>query len=328
MKKASGTPVRHIAFLVYPGFQIQDLSGPLAAFEVAGTVVSPGSYRLHTVSRDGGPVRSSSGLEVMTSGMRHRFYDTLVVVGGGEEIMGPESTAAPLFQTIRKAERDTRRIASVCTGAFILAGAGLLENRLATTHWRYAAHLRKLYPNLKVEGDRIFTKDGNIWTSAGITAGIDLALAMIEEDLGGDVSRSTARMLVVYHRRPGGQSQFSAMLEMEPESDRIRKVLSHIRENIGGRLAGEDLAGVAGVSPRQFSRIFLSETGETPAKAIERLRAEVARPRIEHSTEPIEAIAVEVGFGDPERMRRAFIRTFGHPPQSFRRMAAGNAARR
>jgi transcriptional regulator GlxA family with amidase domain len=178
---------------------------------------------------------------------------------------------------------------------------------------------------VKVEGDRIFTKDGPIWTSAGVTAGIDLALAMIEEDLGSSVSHATAQMLVVYHRRPGGQSQFSALADMEPESDRIRDVLTYIREHLTEPLSTEQLAAIACLSPRQFVRTFLAETGETPAKAVERLRVEVAKQRVESGGEPIEIIARTVGFSDPERMRRAFIRVTGHPPQTIRRMAGQDA---
>lgn len=313
---------RHIAFLVYHGFQIQDLTGPLAAFEIAGTIKSGEPYLLEIISREGGLVHSSSGLAVMTERLQLKRYDTLVVVGGSLNVVEPSGLASKLHDIVRRVGMKARRVASVCTGAFILASAGLLENRLATTHWMYASHLQRLFPSLRVDGDRIFTKDGNVWTSAGITAGIDLALALIEEDLGSEVSRSTAQMLVVYHRRPGGQSQFSALLEMEPQSDRMKRVLGYVREHLSEPLPIDNLARVAAVSSRQFGRIFVAETGETPAKAIERLRVESARPRIERSSEPIETIAASVGFGDPERMRRAFLRVLGHPPQSFRRMAA------
>ncbi|WP_422927222.1 GlxA family transcriptional regulator [Singulisphaera sp. PoT] len=321
-----GKATRDVAFLVFPGFQIQDLSGPLAAFEVAGGVAGDEPYRHHVVSRDGGSIVSSCGLEVSTRPIQPGTYDTLVVVGGAD-LTGPSELNAMLYRTVREGVDGVRRVASVCTGAFILAGAGLLEGRHATTHWRYAALLQRQFPSVKVDGDRIFTRDGDVWTSAGITAGIDLALAMIEEDLGTEVSRSTAQILVVYHRRPGGQSQFSAMLDMEPESDRIRDVLTYIREHLTESLSIEDLAEVARLSSRQFGRVFLAQTGETPAKAVERLRAEAARPRVERGAEPIEAIARDVGFADPERMRRAFLRVFGHPPQSIRRMSIGESGR-
>ena len=311
---------RDIGFLVYPGFQILDLSGPLAAFQVAGRVAAGEPYRLHVLSKEGGMVASSSGLQIVTQPAGRHSFDTLIVTGGG----APGQPCDPAFEvsdTVKSCVQDARRISSVCTGAFILARAGLLDGRHATTHWQYVSMLQRLFPRVKVKGNLIFTKDGDVWTSAGISAGIDLALALIEEDLGPKVSHATAQMLVVYHRRPGGQSQFSALLEMEPESDRIRKVLSYAREHLGERLSTERLAEVACFSPRQFRRAFLSETGETPAKAVERLRAETARHRVENSPEPIEVIARDVGFVDPERMRRAFLRLFGHPPQSIRRLA-------
>ncbi|OZI34614.1 AraC family transcriptional regulator [Bordetella genomosp. 10] len=322
--RESAEPPRDIAFLVYPGFQIQDLSGPLSAFDTAGRI--PGNaYRCHVVSMDGGGVLSTSGLEVVTRKVRSTPYDTLIVVGGQgsrEPVQWPAISAYLAWAVARR----TRRIASVCTGAFILAAAGLLDGRPATTHWRHAIQLQRMFPRVKVDGDRIYTRDGDIWTSAGITAGIDLALAMIEDDLGLDVAQQTARMLVVYYRRPGGQSQFSAMAGMEPESDRIRTVLAYMREHLNEALSTEKLAAVACLSPRQFGRAFLAETGETPAKAVERLRVEVARPRVEQGAEPIEHIAQAVGFADPERMRRAFIRMLGHPPQSVRRMAGADEA--
>lgn len=314
---------RDIAFLVYPGFQIQDLSGPLAAFEVASMSGDNCRYCCHVVSLAGGGIYSSAGLEVMTRKIRAKPYDTLLVMGG-LTLTDPYSQPQVSGQLSRAAMRGGRRIASVCTGAFLLAAAGLLDGRRATTHWKYAARLQRLFPKIKVEGDRIFTKDHGIWTSAGVTSGIDLALAMIEEDFGSEVARYTAQMLVVYHRRPGNQSQFSAIAAMEPESDRIRQVLTYMREHLTEELSTEHLAGIACLSPRQFGRAFLAETGETPAKAVERLRVEIARLKVERSAEPIEIIARTAGFADPERMRRAFIRVTGHPPQSIRRMAGHN----
>jgi transcriptional regulator GlxA family with amidase domain len=315
---------RDIALLVFPGFQIQDLSGPLAAFEIAGNSLSGDPYRCHVVSASGGAVASSSGLEVITARIREDAYDTFIVVGGTLPPTAADirSVSDPIIEA---ASGTTRRIASVCTGAFLLAWAGLLDGKRATTHWKYTARLQRQFPKIKVERDTIFTKDGRIWTSAGITAGIDLALAMIEEDLGPAVSRATARTLVVYHRRPGAQSQFSALNDMDPESDRIRVVLTYMREHLGEALSAERLAAIACLSIRQFGRAFLAATGETPAKAVERLRVEAARPRVERGDEPIEVIARTVGFADPERMRRAFIRVIGHAPRSVRRIAASQA---
>jgi transcriptional regulator GlxA family with amidase domain len=209
-----------------------------------------------------------------------------------------------------------RRIASVCTGAFQLAAEGLLDGRRATTHWVYADLLQKMYPAIKVQRECIYTKDGNIWTSAGVTAGIDLALALVEEDFGESVARATAQLLVIYHRRPGDQSQFSAAFEMDAGSERLRNVLAYMRENLTQQLSIEQLAQIACLSPRQFTRSFRAKTGETPAKAVERLRAEAARQRIELGMTSIELIAQDVGFTDVEAMSRVFIRLFGHPPLS------------
>jgi len=318
--QASAKRVRDIGFLVYPEFQIQDLSGPLSAFDIASRRAGGDSYRCHVVSMDGGNVVSTSGMEVVTRKIRAAPYDTLIVMGGLGSHDPSQLPAISAYLT-RSMAKATRRIASVCTGAFILAAAGLLDGRPATTHWQHAIRLQRMFPQVRVDGDRIYTRDGHIWTSAGITAGIDLALAMIEDDVGAEVAQQTARMLVVYYRRPGGQSQFSAMADLEPESDRIRTVLAYMRDHLGETLSTEKLAAVACLSPRQFGRAFLAETGETPAKAVERLRVEVARPRVERGGEPIEMIAQSVGFTDPERMRRAFVRLLGQPPRSVRRMA-------
>jgi len=309
---------RTIGIFIFPGFQMLDLAGPLAAFQSAGRMSASNGYDIWAVSQHGDLVRSSVGVDVMTMPVDQFTFDTLIFAGG--RCVPPEPVGDVAEIVIRHAQ-SARRIASVCTGAFILAAAGLLDERQATTHWRYAATLQRLFPRIRVDGDRIFVKSGSVWTSAGISAGIDLSLALIEDDLGREVSRAVARDLVVYHRRPGGQSQFSALLDIEPSSDRIRAALSYAREHLDETLSVERLAGVACLSPRQFGRSFLLETGETPAKAVERLRAEAARARIEDSNEPIELIAKQVGFADPERMRRAFVRIFGHPPQNLRRQA-------
>lgn len=307
---------RAIGFLVFPGFNILDLSGPLAAFDTASRDRAPPPYRLRVMSERGGAVASSAGLPVLTEPIDAEPLDTLVAVGGRgvPEALG----SAPLLAFIRGAA-TARRVTSVCSGAFLLAAAGLLDGRRATTHWQQAAALQRQHPRVKVEADRIFVQDGPVWSSAGITAGIDLALALIEQDLGADTARAVARTLVVYHRRPGGQSQFSALLDLAPASDRIQAALSFARENLQAPLPVDRLAEAARLSPRQFGRAFLAETGQTPAKAVERLRAEAARPRIEDGAEPIEAVARDVGFTDPERMRRAFLRCFGQPPQAMRR---------
>jgi transcriptional regulator GlxA family with amidase domain len=190
-----------------------------------------------------------------------------------------------------------------------------------TTHWAFARELQTRFPKVKVDEDRIFIVDGTVWTSAGMTAGIDLALAMVEKDLGAEIARAVAKKMVVYHRRAGGQSQFSMLLELEPKSDRIQSALSYARRNLQTPLSVEQLAEVADLSPRQFSRAFRAETGQSPAKAVENLRVEAARLLMEQGQLPIDIVARETGFSDRERMRRAFLRAFGQPPQAIRRAA-------
>ena len=315
MKSAT---TRHVAFFVYPGFVLLDLSGPLEAFSAA-TSLLPGSYRTTVMSLEGGEIQSSTGLKVMTQVASADAIDTFIVVG--DFGLAHQTIPAETVNFIRAASAGARRTASVCMGAFLLAASGLLDGRRATTHWRFAPKLQAMYPAIQVDGDRIYLGEAGVWTSAGMTAGIDMTLALIEEDCGRDISRAVARMMVVYYRRPGGQLQHSSLLEMDPESDRIRRVLSFARENLSGSLSVERLADEARLSVRQFSRAFMEATGTTPAKAIERLRAEAARPRVEDGREPLEAIARDVGFTDPERMRQSFTRVFGHAPRAMRRAA-------
>jgi transcriptional regulator GlxA family with amidase domain len=243
-----------------------------------------------------------------------------LIVAGGEGVRTAASCAKTLAFVRAIAKRGVR-ITSVCSGAYILAEAGLLEGLRATTHWQRTRHFVGAYPKVKLEPDRIFVRDGQIWSSAGITAGIDLALAMVTEDFGDEVAQKTARQLVLYHRRSGGQSQFSSLLELKAPSGRFGALLAWAREHLDAPLTVEDLAEQAGMSSRHFTRAFIAETGTTPSKAVERLRIEVARLRVQSSSEAIERVALSTGFRDPERMRRAFIRAFGQPPQSLRRAA-------
>ncbi len=310
---------RTIALYLYEDFQILDACGPITSFEIAGRA-NGGAYRLSLVSAKGGPIRSSSGVHFETQACDAvRPIDTLIVVGGdGSRVaMRHEDTLAFL----RGAERQVRRLCSVCSGAFVLAGAGLLEGRRATTHWRRAAQFAQLFPAVRLQPDRIHVRDAHIWTSAGISAGIDLALALIGEDLGEAQARAVAREMVVYYRRPGGQSQFSALAELGGEETAFSPLLDWIRSHLAERLTVETLAERAGMSPRNFSRAFAKTLGLSPAKAVERLRLEVARERVEQSAHPVEQIAHATGFHDPERMRRAFLRAFGQPPQAMRRLA-------
>jgi transcriptional regulator GlxA family with amidase domain len=307
-----------IGVLVFDDFQLLDATGPVAAFEIA--------YRLQrkrapiaVLALKAGAVRSSSGVELNARSFRRAQPDTLIIAGG-EGVRAAASCKATLA-FVRSVARRGSRVASVCSGTYVLAEAGLLEGKRATTHWRQTRDFIARYPKVRLEADRIYVQDGNIWSSAGITAGIDLALAMIADEFGEEIAQATARQLVLYHRRSGGQSQFSALLELKSPSGRFKPLLAWAREHLDTDLTVERLADQANMSPRHFSRSFTAETGISPSKAVERLRIEVARTRVQSGSEPIEQIAKGAGFGDTERMRRAFMRTFGHPPQSLRRAA-------
>jgi transcriptional regulator GlxA family with amidase domain len=311
--------MHRIGLVLSGGFEIMSAAA-VAVFETANLTARKQIYDVRVLSEGGGAVRSSIGVVVKSSTVAGA-YDTLLVAGG----IVIEPSSPRLLDLLRRALPRTRRVASICTGAFILAEAGLLDGRRATTHWLYARELQTRYPRVTVDADRIFVRDGSVWTSAGMTAGIDLALAMVEEDLGPELARQVARSLVVFHRRGGGQSQFSTLLELEPKSDRIQRSLAYARQNLRGRLSLEQLAGVAHLSPRQFTRAFRAETGQSPAKAIENLRVEAARIMLEDEAHSVEDVAQLTGFGDRERMRRSFMRNLGQPPLSIRR--AGRVAR-
>jgi transcriptional regulator GlxA family with amidase domain len=221
----------------------------------------------------------------------------------------------------RCAERGAR-IASVCSGSLLLAAAGLLDGRRATTHWSRSAQFQREYPQVQLDADRIYVREGRVWTSAGISAGIDLALALIAEDLGDSIARKTARQLVVYYRRPGGQSQFSSLLELDRSAQgRFRALLDHVRRHLRERHSVEDLAERACMSPRHFARLFRAEIGTTPAKAVEKLRVEAARAALESGAGSVQRVALDCGFGDVERMRRSFLRLLGVAPSALKRAA-------
>jgi transcriptional regulator GlxA family with amidase domain len=308
-----------IGVLIFPNFQLLDAAGPISVFEIAARVAG-NAPSIKVLAATPGPVRSSSGAEMLARGFRPSGAISTLIVAGGEGTRSPAICAKTLSFVKGLAKRGVR-VASVCSGAYILAEAGLLDGRRATTHWGRTKHFLSAYPKVKLECDQIFVRDGNIWSSAGITAGIDLALAMVTEDYGEEIAQQTARQLVLYHRRSGGQSQFSSLLELKAPSGRFGPLLTWAREHLDAPLTVEDLAEQAGMSSRNFARAFIAETGTTPSKAIERLRIEVARQRVQSSSEAIERVAQSTGFRDPERMRRAFIRAFGQPPQSLRRAA-------
>ena len=306
----------NIGCVVAPGFQMMSLAA-LSVFEMANFNAGEKLYRIRIISEAGGAVASSIGTSMDTREFSKPAFDTLLVTG----ILEPAESSSRLLRFIRRASTACRRTASICTGAFVLAEAGLLDERRATTHWQHARELQRRFPKVRVEDDRIFIIEGSVWTSAGMSAGIDLALGMVEKDFGAKMARSVAQSLVVYHRRAGGQSQHSALLEMDAKSDRIQNALAYAKRNLRAALTVDQLAEAAHLSPRQFSRAFRTETGQSPAKAIEHLRIEAARLMIEQSRHSIDVIAAETGFADRERMRRAFLRAFGQPPQVIRRNA-------
>jgi len=306
--------MKRIGFVVYPDYSLVGLAA-VTAFELANVMGERMVYDLRFVSEHGGGVRTSAGATMETEPFDANPFDTMII-GGGTFVY---PVTAGLIALVRQASAQCRRIAAICTGAFVLAEAGLLDGRRVTTHWMHARDLQAQCPKCMVEEDRIFINDGPVWTSAGMTAGFDLALALIENDLGKEIARSVARKLVLYHRRGGGQSQFSVLLELEAKSDRVQTALAYAKENLDKPLTVEDLAEAAHLGPRQFSRVFHAETGQSPAKAIENLRVEAAREMMENSLHPIDVIADRTGFADRNRMRRAFMRAFGQPPQVIRR---------
>ncbi|MES1158488.1 MAG: GlxA family transcriptional regulator [Terricaulis silvestris] len=310
---------RTVLIAVFPDFQLLDAAGPISAFEIA-TRFAPGCYRLRVVSSAGGMITSSSSVAWPTEslkGMNLARADTLIVVGG----MGTRAAAqdTELIAALKRAHGKVRRLASVCSGSFCLAATGLLDGKRATTHWRQAPLMQRLYPNVRVEPDCIYVQQGAIWTSAGVTAGIDLALAMIREDLGAEIAKDVAREMVVYAQRPGGQTQHSTLLELGASGNRFADLHTWMREHLAEELSVERLAAQAAMSPRNFTRAYVRETGVTPAKAVERLRLEAARAALESGEARVQDVARESGFGDSERMRRAFIRFYGAPPAALRR---------
>jgi transcriptional regulator GlxA family with amidase domain len=313
-----------IGVLVFPGFQLLDAAGPISVFEIAARFAG-GAPSIKVLAVAPGSVRSSSGVELLARGLRPSGAISTLIVAGGEGVR-TAATCQKTLAFVRVIAKRGVRVASVCSGAYILAEAGVLDGRRATTHWQRTRHFLSTYPKIKLEPDRIFVRDGDIWSSAGISAGIDLALALVAEDFGDKIAQKTARQLVLYQRRSGGQSQFSSLLELKAPSGRFGALLTWAREHLDAPLTVEDLAEQAGMSSRHFTRAFIAETGTTPSKAIERLRIEVARQRVQSSSEAIERVAESTGFRDPERMRRAFIRAFGQPPQSLRRAARAGQA--
>jgi transcriptional regulator GlxA family with amidase domain len=326
---------RKVAILAFEDVQSLDVTGPLEVLASAHALSrspdhSERGYEVRVLSRDGAPLRTSSGLEIVPDGdfaTTPARLDTLIVAGG----LGSRAAGADLatIEWIAHTSARARRTASVCTGVFLLAGAGLLDGRRATTHWAAASELARLHPAVRVDPEPIFLRDGDIWTSAGVTAGMDLALALVEEDHGRDLALAIARHLVLFLRRPGNQAQFSATLAaQEPAREPLRDVRRHIVENLAGDLSVEALAQHAHISPRHFARLFRVETGTTPARFVESVRLEAARRALEDTAKPVAAVASSCGFGTPETLRRSFLRALGVGPAEYRRRfhPAGSAA--
>ncbi|NWE25871.1 GlxA family transcriptional regulator [Pseudomonas gingeri] len=307
-----------IGFIVFPGFGVMSFSA-LSVFETANGVLGKPHYDVRLLSEGGGAVRSSVGVVVQTEPFTAEGYDTVIIGGGNQRPFTPA-----LLAYLRQAAQTSRRLAATCSGTFFLAEAGLLDGCRATTHWFFAPQFRARYPRVKLDEERLFVVDGSLWTSAGMTAGIDQALTMVEKDLGADVARAVSKTFVLQSRRAGGQPQSSVLLE-EPRGDRIQIALAYAQNHLNTELSLERLAQAAHLSTRQFSRAFREQTGTSPAKAIEKLRIDAALVLIQEGRHPIEAIARQTGFGDSERMRRAFVREFGEPPRAMRRNARSQA---
>ena len=312
-------PARQVVVVAFPGIQSLDVTGPVEVFHGAGRAAG-GAYEVAVATLDGAPVPATSGLHVGGGVPIDDVgaIDTLIVAGG--EGSRPGVVDPALVEWLRRRAPDARRVASVCTGAFLLAQAGLLDGRRVTTHWSACDALARRHPEVDVDPEPIFTRHGNVWTSAGVTAGMDLALAMVEEDLGRDVALTVARWLVLFLRRPGGQSQFSASLQAQvAERDAIRDLQQWVVDHPETALSVEAMAERIAMSPRHFARRFRAEVGTTPARYVERVRVEAARRRLEQTADPIDVVAPACGFGTAETMRRAFLRALGVAPAEYRR---------
>jgi transcriptional regulator GlxA family with amidase domain len=324
MARASNELLR-VALFAYPGIQGLDLSGPLEMFARATRLLrdeqrAQRGYAVSVVGTVKGPIAASSGFRFLPDATYRDLrgkIDTLIVVGGTgvNAVVGDPS----VVRWLRRMGGRVRRLCSVCTGAFLLAEAGLLDGRAATTHWSRAAELARRYPRIRVEEDRIWVRDGNVYTSAGVTAGMDLALALIEEDLGSEVAVAVARAMVMYLRRPGDQSQYSAPLRLQAaETPSVRALVGWAAENPDADLSVPALARRIGKSPRHLTRVFRKELGVAPAEAVEQLRIEAARRALQQSADGLEAIASKCGFGSAEVLRRVFLRTLHVTPSAYR----------
>lgn len=317
---------RRVVMVAFPEVQILDVTGPLEVFGSASRLLAertksaPPAYTVEIAASRTGVLTCSSGMQIVATRALRSVgpgVDTLLVAGGA----GTEAAVrdAGLVRWLRAVAPSARRYGSVCSGSFVLAAAGLLDGRRATTHWAWCALLAKLHPRVTVAPDPIFVRDGNVYTSAGVTAGMDLALALVEEDHGREVALEVARQLVMFLRRPGGQSQFSAQLAVQTaEREPLRELQAWIADHPDADLSVPALARRVAMSPRNFARVFTREVGTTPARFVESVRVEAARRRLEESAHGVESVAEACGFGTAESMRRAFLRTVRVPPAAYR----------
>jgi transcriptional regulator GlxA family with amidase domain len=320
---------KHIVLAIYPGVSLLDLGGPLEAFRVATAFGAAArrqiSYKCTVVSSRGGLIDTADGVPLQSQSIRsidRAEIDTLIVPGAF--LVEDVTRDKALIKWVAKRASHCRRVCSVCVGSFMLAAAGILKGRRAATHWMHTELLARKHPEIRVEPDAIFVRDGRVWSSAGVTTGIDLALALIEEDCGREVAINVARMLVVYLKRAGGQSQYSALLAAQGESasDEFVELDRWIAENLTTDLRVESLAERSHMSPRNFARAYATKRGRTPAKAVEAIRLDTARRLLEETDNRIEAIAESCGYGGEEQMRAAFVRVLKVPPREYRRRFA------
>ncbi len=321
------TNKRGVEVLAFPDVQLLDVAGPVQVFAAANEQADgPGAlppYRIRLIAPEGAQIRATSGLAFLAEPLPDLAepLDTLIVAGGQGVMRAAED--ASLIDWLKHRAGAARRTASVCTGAFLLAAAGLLDGRRAVTHWEYCDLLKRRHPAVTVERDPIFVRDGPVWTSAGVTSGIDLSLALVEEDLGRAVALGVARHLVVFLKRPGGQAQFSAALSLQTADDHFAGLHGWLAEHLAETLSLSRLAAQAGMSERTFLRRYREATGLTPARAIERLRVEAARQLLADTRQPAKRIAARCGFGSEETMRRSFVRLQGVSPQDYRQRFGG-----
>lgn len=315
--------VSRVGFLVFPGFNLLDLSGPLCVFETANNQLTEEMrYQLDVCAAQAGTVTSSNGVTLEVTSAAGKRFDTLIVVGGSG--VGEASRDPALLLLLNS--NTASRYVSVCTGAFVLAAAGKLTGKRATTHWGRAAELKRLVPDIRLQPDDIVVEDGDVWTSAGATAGMDIALALVEAQHGRALTHLVTRILLIPHRRTRGQMHFMDMRAMTPPPPRIQRILDYISRHLQADLSVTALAEQAFLSPRQLSREFIAHTGLSPARAVELMRVEYARSRLENSNQPLSAIAAEAGFSDTAIMRKAFLRCLNATPRQLRQGAGAAAA--